>query len=59
MKPDAIRRGLGDWGLGNALILPARASAEHQELFVSLSEVAMEALCQDEQWLQWVDGIVA
>lgn len=57
-KPDAIRRGLGDWGLSNALILPARASAPHQELFVSLSEVAMAALCRDEQWLQWVDRIV-
>lgn len=58
LKPDAIRRGLGDWGLSNALILPARASAEYQELFVSLSEVAMNALCRDKQWLQWVDRII-
>lgn len=57
-KPDSIRRAHGSWNLGTVLILPARASSDCQELFVSLSEVAMVALCQDEEWLKWVDRII-
>ncbi|KAK9771593.1 hypothetical protein SCAR479_11664 [Seiridium cardinale] len=57
-KPDAIRRAHGSWNLGTALILPARASSDCQELFVSLSQVAMDALCKDEGWLRWVDRVI-
>jgi hypothetical protein len=57
-KPDSIRRATGGWGLGTALILPARADSCRQELFVSLSVDAMEALCQDERWMRWVDRVI-
>ncbi|KAI1817004.1 hypothetical protein GGS20DRAFT_582877 [Poronia punctata] len=57
-KPDAIRRATGGWGLGTALILPARADSSRQELFVSLSVDAMDALCQDERWMRWVDRVI-
>lgn len=57
-KPDAIRRAHGSWNLGTALILPARASSDEQELFVSLSQAAMDLLCRDEGWLRWVDRII-
>ncbi|KAI1197457.1 hypothetical protein F5X97DRAFT_179663 [Nemania serpens] len=57
-KPDAIRRATGGWGLGTALILPAKEDSKRQELFVSLSVDAMEALCRDERWRLWVDRII-
>ncbi|KAI1170898.1 hypothetical protein F4777DRAFT_567562 [Nemania sp. FL0916] len=57
-RPDTIRRATGGWGLGTALILPARADSGRQELFVSLSVDAMEALCQDRRWMQWVDRVI-
>ncbi|KAI3325405.1 hypothetical protein HD806DRAFT_490240 [Xylariaceae sp. AK1471] len=57
-KPDTIRRANGGWGLGSALILPAKADSCRQELFVSLSVDAMEALCQDERWMRWVDRVI-
>ncbi|KAI1424202.1 hypothetical protein F5Y12DRAFT_785517 [Xylaria sp. FL1777] len=57
-KPDAIRRATGGWGLGTALILPAKEDSYKQELFVSLSVSAMHALCEDERWMQWVDRII-
>jgi hypothetical protein len=57
-KPDAIRRAQGSWNLGTALILPARASSDTQELFVSLSQVAMDQLCKDQEWLRWVDRVI-
>ncbi|KAI8626162.1 hypothetical protein F5Y19DRAFT_228861 [Xylariaceae sp. FL1651] len=58
-KPDSIRRASGGWTLGTALILPAKAEATKQELFVSLSVDAMEALCQDDRWMRWVDRIIS
>ncbi|RYP73966.1 hypothetical protein DL771_003277 [Monosporascus sp. 5C6A] len=57
-KPDAIRRAYGSWSMGTALILPARADSTKQELFLSLSVEAMEALCNDERWMRWVDRVV-
>ncbi|KAI0148629.1 hypothetical protein GGR57DRAFT_237164 [Xylariaceae sp. FL1272] len=57
-KPDAIRRASGGWNLGTALLLPARADAPQQELFVSLSVESMNLLCQDEGWMRWVDRII-
>ncbi|KAI1843008.1 hypothetical protein JX266_010861 [Neoarthrinium moseri] len=57
-KPDAIRRAHGSWNLGTALILPARASSEFQELFVSLSQSAMDLLCEDKEWLEWIDRVI-
>lgn len=57
-RAEAIRRVHGDWNLGTALILPAPAGSEIQELFVSLSTAAMEALCNDKEWLEWVDRVV-
>ncbi|KAI1822547.1 hypothetical protein F4861DRAFT_381809 [Xylaria intraflava] len=57
-KPDVIRRAVGGWGLGTALILPAKANSDRQELFVSLTVDAMDALCQDERWMRWVDKVV-
>lgn len=57
-QPDAIRRAHGSWNLGTALILPARSSSPSQELFVSLSKPSMEILCEDEEWLQWVDRVI-
>jgi hypothetical protein len=57
-KPDTIRRANGGWGLGSALILPARADSCRQELFVHLSVDAMQALCQDERWMRWVDRVI-
>ncbi|KAI0397545.1 hypothetical protein F5Y17DRAFT_347860 [Xylariaceae sp. FL0594] len=57
-KPDSIRRAMGGWGLGTALILPARADSDRQELFVSLSVEAMDALCKDERWMRWVDRVI-
>ncbi|KAH6653216.1 hypothetical protein BKA67DRAFT_593205 [Truncatella angustata] len=57
-NPEAIRRAHGSWNLGTALILPARASADSQELFVSLSQVSMDELCKDTEWLKWVDSTI-
>ncbi|KAI0968346.1 hypothetical protein F4678DRAFT_198277 [Xylaria arbuscula] len=57
-KPDTIRRATGGWGLGTALILPAREDSYKQELFVSLSVNAMQALCEDERWMRWVDRVI-
>ncbi|RYP05110.1 hypothetical protein DL764_004026 [Monosporascus ibericus] len=57
-KPDAIRRAHGSWGMGTALILPAQAESTKQELFLSLSVEAMEALCNDERWMHWVDRVI-
>ncbi|RYP11273.1 hypothetical protein DL765_007825 [Monosporascus sp. GIB2] len=57
-KPDAIRRAHGSWGMGTALILPAQAESTKQELFLSLSVEAMEALCNDERWMRWVDKVI-
>ena len=57
-KPDAIRRATGGWGLGTALILPAKKDSRKQELFVSLSVNAMQALCKDERWMRWVDRTI-
>ncbi|KAI1769864.1 hypothetical protein F4818DRAFT_450745 [Hypoxylon cercidicola] len=57
-KADAIRRAHGSWGLGTALILPAKADSLKQELFVSLSVDSMKLLCADEGWTRWVDRII-
>ncbi|KAI0452447.1 hypothetical protein F5B21DRAFT_516080 [Xylaria acuta] len=57
-KPDTIRRATGGFGLGTALILPAKKDSGKQELFVSLTVDAMEALCRDERWMKWVDRII-
>ncbi|KAI0409151.1 hypothetical protein F4802DRAFT_604445 [Xylaria palmicola] len=57
-KPDTIRRATGGWGLGTALLLPAKFDSRQQELFVSLSVDAMEALCRDQRWMQWVDRVI-
>ncbi|RYP23483.1 hypothetical protein DL767_008799 [Monosporascus sp. MG133] len=57
-KPDAIRRAHASWGMGTALILPAQAESTKQELFLSLSVEAMEALCNDERWMRWVDRVI-
>lgn len=57
-KPDSIRRATGGWGLGTALLLPAKKNSNRQELFVSLSVDAMQALCQDERWMRWVDRVI-
>ncbi|KAH7029269.1 uncharacterized protein B0I36DRAFT_325377 [Microdochium trichocladiopsis] len=57
-RTEAIRRVHGEWNLGTALILPAPADAETQELFVSLSVDAMEALCRDQEWMEWVDRVI-
>ncbi|GAW13395.1 hypothetical protein ANO14919_027800 [Xylariales sp. No.14919] len=57
-KPDTIRRATGGFGLGTALILPTQFGSERQELYVSLSVNAMQALCEDERWRHWVDRII-
>ncbi|KAH8668896.1 hypothetical protein BX600DRAFT_460910 [Xylariales sp. PMI_506] len=57
-KPDAIRRAHGSWNLGTALILPGQSLAVTQEIFISLSQVAMDLLCKDEEWLKWVDRVI-
>ncbi|KAI0433123.1 hypothetical protein F5Y09DRAFT_299710 [Xylaria sp. FL1042] len=57
-KPDTIRRATGGWALGTALILPAKEDSCKQELFVSLSVNAMQALCEDERWMRWVDRVI-
>ncbi|KAI1438088.1 hypothetical protein GGR50DRAFT_525979 [Xylaria sp. CBS 124048] len=57
-KPDIIRRAVGGFGLGTALILPAKAASDRQELSVSLTVEAMETLCKDERWMRWVDKVI-
>ncbi|KAI1744949.1 hypothetical protein F4680DRAFT_171364 [Xylaria scruposa] len=57
-KPDTIRRATGGFGLGTALILPAKKDSGKQELYVSLTVDAMEELCHDERWMEWVDRII-
>ncbi|KAI1762291.1 hypothetical protein GGR53DRAFT_521780 [Hypoxylon sp. FL1150] len=57
-RADAVRRAHGSWGLGTALILPAKADSLKQELFVSLSVDSMRLLCADEGWTRWVDKII-
>ncbi|KAI0096745.1 hypothetical protein GGR51DRAFT_493050 [Nemania sp. FL0031] len=57
-KPDTIRRATGGWGLGTALLLPAKEDSKRQELFVSLSVDAMQALCEDKRWMKWVDRVI-
>ncbi|TGJ85512.1 hypothetical protein E0Z10_g3241 [Xylaria hypoxylon] len=57
-KPDTIRRATGGFGLGTALILPTQFGSEKQELYVSLSVNAMQALCEDKRWRHWVDRII-
>ncbi|ROW15970.1 hypothetical protein VPNG_02582 [Cytospora leucostoma] len=57
-RPDAIRRVRGDWNIGNALVLPARLNSRVYELQLSLPKVSMDALCQNEGWMAWVDKVV-
>ncbi|KAL8414465.1 hypothetical protein RB594_005631 [Gaeumannomyces avenae] len=59
-RPEAVRRSMGAWWVtGYNMILPARSGSEHQELLVMLpTTAAMEALCGDEQWMEWVDEVL-
>lgn len=57
-QPDAIRKVQGDWGMGNALVLPARPASRVYEVFLELPKVSMESLCQSNGWLRWVDRVV-
>ena len=55
---EAIRRAQGGWNLGGGLILPARGSGDKYEVLVTLDAEAMEKLCADEVWMEWVDKVV-
>ncbi|KAI0475444.1 hypothetical protein GGR56DRAFT_695140 [Xylariaceae sp. FL0804] len=57
-KADAVRRAIGGWSLGTALLLPTRGDAAAQELFVSLEVGAMRVLCDDAGWMRWVDRVI-
>ncbi|CZT10620.1 hypothetical protein WAI453_003042 [Rhynchosporium graminicola] len=57
-KFHAIRRGLGQSKMGNAVILPGAAIADSQDVQISLPADAMDLLCRDEKWLQWVHSVI-
>ncbi|ROW02875.1 hypothetical protein VSDG_01752 [Cytospora chrysosperma] len=57
-QPDAVRKVQGNWDMGSALVLPARLGSRVYELFLELPKVSMEALCQSNGWLRWVEKIV-
>ena len=57
-RPDAIRRSQKEWGMAGALILPAQAHSSVYELLVSLPINSMEALCEDDHWMSWVEEVI-
>jgi hypothetical protein len=56
--PDAIRRAQGQWNMARVLILPSKESSGKQEVLVTLSVDSMEVLCEDSEWLRWVDRVI-
>ncbi|CAK7220825.1 hypothetical protein SEUCBS140593_004364 [Sporothrix eucalyptigena] len=56
--PDVIRRVQGMWNMSGALILPAKSSSTTHELLVTLPKSSMELLCNDANWMKWVDHVV-
>ncbi|KAK8084257.1 hypothetical protein PG997_005528 [Apiospora hydei] len=52
-RPEAFRVARG-YSMHNALILPQRHGSRDQEILVSLSQVAMGELLEDEGWMKWV-----
>lgn len=57
-SPDAIRKPQDGWSLGTALVLPARPSNTAIEVMIGLPADAMENLCKDQNWMQWVESVI-
>ncbi|KLU83923.1 hypothetical protein MAPG_02972 [Magnaporthiopsis poae ATCC 64411] len=58
-RPDAVRRCAAKWSTGYACVMPGRVDADFRDLLVMLpTKEAMEALCRDEEWMQWVDSVL-
>ncbi|CAK7233218.1 hypothetical protein SBRCBS47491_008533 [Sporothrix bragantina] len=57
-KPDVIRRVQMMWNMSGALILPAKATSTTHELLVTLPRSSMDLLCNDADWMKWVDHVI-
>lgn len=58
-RPEAVRRCAAAWSTGYACIMPGRVDSDFQDLLVMLpTAAAMEALCSDKEWMQWVDAVL-
>ncbi|KAL8388175.1 hypothetical protein RB595_009403 [Gaeumannomyces hyphopodioides] len=58
-RPEAVRRCAAAWSTGYACIMPGRVDSDFQDLLIMLpTAAAMEALCSDEGWMQWVDAVL-
>ncbi|EFX00145.1 anthranilate n-hydroxycinnamoyl/benzoyltransferase [Grosmannia clavigera kw1407] len=57
-SPDVVRRMQDAWNMSGALILPAKAGSTAHELLVTLPTSSMELLCQDQDWMCWVDRVI-
>jgi hypothetical protein len=53
-RPEAFRLPRAH-SIRNALIMPRRPGSKDQALFLSLSRIAMDKLCEDEEWMSQVD----
>ncbi|CAK7229375.1 hypothetical protein SCUCBS95973_007199 [Sporothrix curviconia] len=58
VKPDIIRRVQMMWNMSGALILPAKATSTTHELLVTLPQSSMDLLCNDGDWMKWVDHVI-
>ncbi|EPE08601.1 c-8 acyltransferase [Ophiostoma piceae UAMH 11346] len=57
-RPDVLRRMQDVWNMAGALILPARNNSPVHELLITLPVTAMERLCNDKDFMQWVDHVI-
>lgn len=58
-RPEAVRRCAAKWSTGYACVMPGRVDADFQDLLIMLpTKEAMEALCRDDKWIQWVDLVL-
>lgn len=57
-SPDVVRRMQDAWNMSGALILPAKVGSTAHELLVTLPQSSMDVLCQDPDWMCWVDRVI-
>lgn len=57
-RPDVLRRMQDVWNMAGALILPARNNSPVHELLITLPVTAMERLCRDSDFMEWVDHVI-
>ncbi|KAK8079051.1 hypothetical protein PG994_002858 [Apiospora phragmitis] len=57
-KPEIIRKGRKLWGQGTVLVMPSSRESDVLEVMLAMSGTAMEELCKDAAWRDWVEKIV-